>query len=89
MRPSKQKSRTFRRIFKKVPGGKTKVFYIKRKPAKPKCTKCNAVLKGVLRERPYKMTNTAKTKKRPQRPYGGVLCSSCLREMIKQKARSQ
>jgi ribosomal protein L34E len=29
----------------------------------------------------------AKTKKRPSRIYGGMLCSKCSREVLKQKAR--
>ena len=49
--------------------------------------KCKAILKGVPRERPYKMRTMAKTKKRPERPYGGVLCSKCMREIFKEKAR--
>ena len=82
------KSRTFRRVFKKLPGGTTKIHYEKRKPSKAKCGSCSILLKGVPRERPYKMKATAKTKKRPQRPYGGSLCSSCTRKLIKEKIRN-
>lgn len=87
MRPGKQKSRTFRRIFKKITGNKVIVRYEKRKPSKAKCGNCGARLKGVPRERPYKMRNMAKTKKRPSRPFGGVLCSKCAREKIKELNR--
>ncbi len=82
MRPSKQKSKTFRKIFVKTSSGKTKIHYKKRKHSKAKCANCGAVLHGVLRERPYKMKKIPKTKKRPQRPYGGTLCSKCMREKI-------
>jgi large subunit ribosomal protein L34e len=78
----KKRSRTFRRVFKKTPGGKTKKFYLKRKPGKAQCADCGAYLKGVPRERPYKMQNMPKTKKRPERPYGGKLCSICTRKKI-------
>ncbi|MFC1728509.1 50S ribosomal protein L34e [Nanoarchaeota archaeon] len=78
------KSRTLRRVFVKTPGSKTKVQYRKRKPSKAKCGKCEAVLSGVPRERPKKMQKMSKTKKRPQRPFGGVLCTKCTRiEIIK------
>ncbi len=87
MRPGKQKSRTFRRIFKKITGNKVTVRYEKRKPSKAKCGNCGEVLKGMPRERPYKMRNMAKTKKRPSRPFGGVLCSKCAREKIKELNR--
>jgi len=89
MRPSKQKSRTFRRIFKKISGNKTTMHYKKRKPSKARCANCGAVLKGVLREIPTKMKNIPKTKKRPSRPFGGILCSKCTREKIKWLARGR
>ena len=85
----KFRSRTFRRVNKKLPGGRTKLFHLKRKAKKAHCATCGKVLQGVPREMPYKMKNLAKTKKRPERPYGGVLCSSCTRELIKQKIRSE
>ncbi len=87
MRPGKQKSRTFRRIFKKITGNKVTVRYKKRKPSKARCSNCGAILKGVPRELPTKMKNLAKTKKRPSRPFGGVLCSKCMREKIKELNR--
>jgi len=83
------KSRTFRRVFKKLPGGSVKIHYEKRMPSKQKCGSCGKVLMGVLRARPYKMRTSPKTKKRPSRPYGGVLCSKCTRELIKEKIRSK
>jgi large subunit ribosomal protein L34e len=78
----RHKSRSLRRVFKRTPGGKTVVRFEKRKPKIAHCAACGAKLKGVPRERPYKMHNMPKTKKRPQRPYGGVLCSSCARKKI-------
>ncbi len=83
------RSRTFRRIHKRVPGGQTKLVYERRKPKKAHCASCGKVLHGIPRELPYKMKNLAKTKKRPQRFYGGVLCSYCTKELIKQKIRSE
>ncbi|MBW2968785.1 50S ribosomal protein L34e [Candidatus Woesearchaeota archaeon] len=84
----KKKSRTLRRVFKKTPGGKTKKVYLKRKPAKAQCAECGAYLKGVPRERAYKMRKLPKTKKRPERPYGGKLCSKCSRKKIIEQART-
>jgi large subunit ribosomal protein L34e len=83
------KSRTFRRVHVKTPGGDTKLQYKKRKPSKAKCTGCGKLLSGVPRERPYKMQRLSKTQKRPERPYGGVLCSKCSRDKMVEKARSK
>lgn len=85
----RQRSRSLRRVYKKVPGGRTVIHYEKRKPGKAKCGSCGAVLSGVPRERPYKMRNMAKTLKRPERPYGGNLCTKCTRVLMKAKARKQ
>jgi len=81
------KSRTFRRVSRKTPGGRVVLHHVLRKPKKAHCAVCGEVLKGVARERPSKMQNMPKTKKRPERPFGGVLCSKCLRQRIKDKAR--
>jgi len=80
------RSKSLRRVFSRAPGGRRLKHYKKRKPSKAKC-KCGALLSGVPRERPYKMMNMAKTKKRPERPYGGVLCTRCMRKTMIGKAR--
>ena len=85
----RKRSRSLRKIFVKTPGGRTTVHYKHRKPKLARCGKCGATLKGVVRERPYKMKKMAKSKKRPTRPYGGVLCSGCMRKLFVEKARSQ
>jgi len=81
------RSHSQKRVFVTTPGGTSKVQYRKRQPSKAKCGNCGAVLKGTASDRPYKMQNMAKTKKRPDRPFGGVLCSKCMRSHIIQKAR--
>jgi large subunit ribosomal protein L34e len=35
-----------------------------------------------------KMKNMPKSSKRPERPYGGVLCSACTRKLLKSKVRA-
>ena len=87
MPTGKHKSRSMRRVFKKTPGGKTKLTYLKRKPKKTLCASCKTVLKGVVRANNTEIRHMPKTKKRPQRPYGGVLCSKCSREKHKEMAR--
>ncbi|MBN4049213.1 50S ribosomal protein L34e [archaeon AH-315-M20] len=84
-----KRSRSLRRLQVKVPGGRTVTHYKKKKPGKAKCGNCGSTLKGVPRERPLKMSKLPKTKKRPERPYGGNLCSKCMRSLIIEKARLQ
>ena len=84
-----KRSRSLRRLQINAPGGATKLHYKERKPGNAKCGKCGALLKGIRRERPFKMHKLSKTKKRPERPYGGNLCSKCMRSLIVEKARSQ
>ncbi|GIU69240.1 MAG: 50S ribosomal protein L34e [Candidatus Woesearchaeota archaeon] len=82
-RPSRR-SRTLRRIYVKTPK-QTKLVYAKRKHNKAHCAKCGKVLPGVATASPYKLSKLSKTEKRPERPYAGVLCSSCTRKTIKSK----
>ena len=83
----KFKSRTLRRVKIKTPNS-TKIVYKHRKPAKAICGSCGAILKGVPRARKSEIVNMPKTAKRPERPYGGVLCSKCMRAKIKESVRS-
>ncbi len=81
------KSGRLRKIFVRTPGAKTVVHYRQRKPSKAVCANCKKQLAGVPRELPAKMRNMPKTAKRPERPFGGVLCSVCMRNRMKQQAR--
>ena len=81
------RSRSLRKVFSKVPGGRVSLHYKKKKPNSALCSNCGSVLQGVPRELPFKMSNLAKTKKRPERPFGGVLCSRCMRLEIISKVR--
>ena len=83
------KSRSFRRVKKRTPSGKVKVIYTRRKPKKARCAICGKELHGVPRELPAELRKYAKTEKRPERPYGGYICASCLRKLMKEKARTK
>ena len=85
MYPAHTKSRSFRRVFVKTPGGKTTLHYRKRKPSKRTCALCKKPLHGIPHLIQSKFKDLPKTAKRPQRPYGGVLCSSCMRKKVIEK----
>ena len=82
------RSRSLRRVKVRTPGSRVVTHFRKKKPSAAHCGGCGDVLKGVARERPYKMQNMAKTMKRPERAYGGVLCTRCSRGLFKEKAKS-
>jgi len=81
------RSRSMRRVFRKLPGGRTTIHYRKKRPSKPKCGSCGAVLVGVSSERAYKMQGMSKSKKRPSRPFGGMLCGKCTKNLVKKQVR--
>jgi len=81
------RSRSLRRIHVKTPGGERKIQYKVRKPSDAKCGGCGAVMKAVASKRPHVMHNLSKSKKRPERPFGGMLCSKCMRKKIVRDAR--
>ena len=81
------RSRSLRKVFRRVQGGRTSIHYQRKKPKIAKCGNCGGILKGVPRELPYKMRSLAKTQRRPERPFGGVLCSMCMRQTIIDKVR--
>lgn len=81
------KSRRLRRVSVKTPGGKTVRHYRKRKPSAAICAIYGTPLAGVPKVRDSVMRNLAKTQRRPERPYGGVLSSKAMRAVLKEHAR--
>ena len=81
------RSRSYKRVYKNTPGGENVLRYKKKKPSKHVCAECGKLLHGVPRGRPYEINKLAKSHKRPNRPYGGYLCSSCARKHFKNEAR--
>lgn len=77
------RSRSYRKVYRRTPGGRVAIHFVERKPARAKCGSCGIILHGIQTERPTKMSNLRRTAKRPQRPFGGVLCSKCMRTQIK------
>ncbi|HLC96541.1 MAG TPA: 50S ribosomal protein L34e [Candidatus Nanoarchaeia archaeon] len=75
------RSRSFRKVYVRTPGGRTTIHYTDRKPQIAHCAECGNPLKGFLRLPPSKVRNVPKSKKRPERPYP-YLCSKCMRKKI-------
>ncbi len=83
----KRRSRTLRRVHVRTPGGNTVIHYKARKPSRPHCSSCGTVLHGSKAILSRALRSMPKTQKRPERPYGGVLCSACMRRTIIEQAR--
>ncbi|MFH1431785.1 MAG: 50S ribosomal protein L34e [archaeon] len=78
-------TKSVKRIATRTPGGKLTYNYRKKKVSAATCSNCNQKLGGVPRMRAFEINKLPKTKKRPERAYGGVLCPACLEEKIKNR----
>lgn len=76
VRPS-LRSRSLRRVSRRVPGSTSKLFYEKRSVYVAHCSLCGRALGGVPRDLKV-IRHGSRSAKRPERPYGGILCPSCL-----------
>ncbi|AAY79963.1 50S ribosomal protein L34e [Sulfolobus acidocaldarius] len=79
-----QRSGSFRKVFVKLPSGKSTIHYERRKDNIARCGMCKKPLNGVKNNYTYKYS---KTEKRPERVYGGYLCHKCLESLIKMTIR--
>ncbi|MCS7140475.1 MAG: 60S ribosomal protein L34 [Candidatus Nezhaarchaeota archaeon] len=64
----------------RTPGGRLVWRPIEYERSKAKCAWCHGELHGTPALPKVKMRKLSKSSKRPERPYGGYLCSKCLRE---------
>lgn len=82
------RSRSYKRISRRTPGGRTVIHYEKRKNTPMRCARCGANLAGV----PIKDSerrSLPKSMKRPERMFGGVLCPRCLKIVLKRVIREE
>ncbi|MBS3108593.1 50S ribosomal protein L34e [Candidatus Woesearchaeota archaeon] len=77
-----------RKLYSKLPGNKLKVIEKRAIPKIAGCGICGKRLQGIPKLSNSKFRGLAKSKKRPNRPYGGSLCSKCMRNEIIRKVRS-
>jgi len=82
------RTRSWRRVIRRVPSGEVVVHYEKRRPNRARCAICGAELNGVPTLRPSQLAKLAKTEKRPERPYGGYICPKCLARGIREALRA-
>ncbi len=78
------RSRSLRRIKVKLPSGKSGIHYERKRNGVAICAICKRPLNGVKTNKVYKFS---KTEKRPERPFGGYICHSCLEKLLKASIR--
>lgn len=71
----------------RTPGGRTIVHEKKPRPKKAHCGRCGKPLGGVESRIPSQMGKLAKSEKIPTRKYAGVLCGSCVENLLRYKVR--
>jgi len=76
------RSRTMRRVAVRTPGAKNVTHYRRRKNARPQCADCGSFLIGVARGSRAQVKAIPRSQRRPERPYGGKLCSKCTRRTL-------
>ncbi|MFP3984825.1 MAG: 50S ribosomal protein L34e [Candidatus Bathyarchaeia archaeon] len=82
LRTRKRKRRTV-----SLPGGSSTISYTNKKASGPKCSRCGGELAFPSRST-SNIHQLPKNQKRVSRMYGGRLCHSCLRDLLKQATRT-
>ena len=78
---TRNRSTSIRKVKRRVPSGKSKEYYERRKGGKKaSCAICKAKLLGVQRD-------GAKSEKTPERKFGGHLCPKCQSKVVVNAAR--
>ncbi len=67
---------------KKTPGKRYNRHFIKFRSSVARCAVCGKPLGGVRNYDNYRFKKLSKSKKRPNRYYGGYLCIQCLRNKL-------
>ncbi|NWG10379.1 50S ribosomal protein L34e [Candidatus Bathyarchaeota archaeon] len=82
------RTRSKKRLKTPLPGGKKQVHYKKEKTSASTCAMCGQLLSGISRLTPSKVRKLNRTKRKIWRLHGGNLCHNCLKNALKQAART-
>jgi large subunit ribosomal protein L34e len=75
-------------VEKSLPGGKNKTYFKKKKPLAFSCFSCGKPIGGIPRLTPSEMRQQNRGKRKVWRPYAGQVCHNCLKNALKQTART-
>ncbi len=73
----------------RLPGGRSKVTVKQKRSSRVVCAVTGKPLQAVPQARSAKLQTISKSKRRPERPYGGVLSSKATRKLLITKAREE
>ncbi|MFQ6050396.1 MAG: 50S ribosomal protein L34e [Candidatus Hydrothermarchaeota archaeon] len=72
------RSRSYKKIYRKSPGGRTVVHFRRKKPGRHRCSVCKKTLNAV----------SINGRKRPNRPFSD-LCPKCMELKIRKEVRDK
>lgn len=82
------RTRSKKRVKVAIPGGKNRIHYKTKVTASPSCSICGNSLAGIPHLSTVKERKLNRSRRRVWRSYGRQLCHSCLKEALKQGART-
>jgi len=82
------RTRSKKRYRLQLPGGQSGTHYKREKTGRPKCTRCGREISGIPHLVPSEIRRLPASQRKIERPYGNMLCPTCLRDLLKQAVRS-
>ena len=76
-----------KRVQRRTPGGRTVTHYKKKRRGPALCAICGSELSGVPRVSQARLKRLPKSKRKPERPFGGALCTRCTRYILSLRAQ--
>ena len=84
-----KRTRSKKKVKKKVPGGGNVTHFRGKKHSKPTCARRHTTLSGIPKDAPSKLKKLTKSQRQPARPYAKVLCTKCLDELVRYVCRQE
>ena len=80
-------SHSLKKVQVRTPGGRTITHYRYKTHSKHICAICKQELHGKPRGRPIEIRSLSKSERKPERPFGGMLCSRDSRMILSYRAK--
>ena len=71
----------------RTPGGRLVMHETRKRHGDAVCAICGGILLGVRTGSKVEIGKLSRSERRPERPFGGVLCSACTSNLISMRAR--
>lgn len=84
-----QRSRSKKRVKKKTPEGRVTTHFRRKRSGAPRCARCGRKLPGMRARNSKALKRLNRSRKKVNRPYGGNLCSACMRSEIRGRVRRE